>query len=90
MENYSLTNDKDELLKLTQAIVKLADGNKNALGFWRPATISDAINREKMIGAIRDSELYGFLIYSGVYPHAKVQAVVTAPEKRQVPLQTRN
>lgn len=79
---FSLINRRDALLALHQQIVALADSEKNeALGFLSDSAIREAILRDRVIalatGEGDDNSLVGYVLYSGVFPHAKVQQIAT-------------
>jgi len=75
--------ERDHLIRLLPAIVALADSEKEALGFWPENSISEAIDRGRLIALAADGELWGYIHYSGVFPHAKVQQIATSPGQRR-------
>ncbi|MEP4259267.1 MAG: GNAT family N-acetyltransferase [Rhizobiaceae bacterium] len=83
MHKPKINRDTKELVKAAPQIQSILDAEKNALGFWPPAQLMGAIKRDRLRAAQIDDEICGFLIHSGVYPHAKVQAVATAVKYRQ-------
>ena len=79
---FSLVSRRDVLLALHPQIVALADSEKNdALGFLSDSAIREAILRDRVIALATDegegSSLVGYVLYSGVFPHAKVQQIAT-------------
>lgn len=79
---FSLVSRRDMLLALHPQIVALADSEKNdALGFLSDSAIREAILRDRVIalatGEGEGSSLVGYVLYSGVFPHAKVQQIAT-------------
>ena len=76
-----------ELLAILPQIVALADSAKDALGFWPETALREAINRKRLFamidGATGSSELVGYLHYSGVFPHAKIQQIAVVPKFRK-------
>ena len=76
-----------ELLAILPQVVALADSAKNALGFWPETALREAINRKRLfamvVGATSLPELAGYLHYSGVFPHAKIQQIAVAPKFRK-------
>ncbi|MBP6379275.1 MAG: GNAT family N-acetyltransferase [Sphingorhabdus sp.] len=79
---FSLVNRRDAVLALHPQIVALADSEKNdALGFLSDSAIREAILRDRVIalatGEGDDNSLVGYVLYSGVFPHAKVQQIAT-------------
>jgi ribosomal protein S18 acetylase RimI-like enzyme len=84
---YRAEREAPALLQRVQDIRALADGEKEALGFLPEAAYSDAIEHGRlvaMIAQIGDSlELAGFILFSGVFPNAKVQQIVVSPSHRR-------
>ena len=78
-----LVKSQVELLKLLPQIVTLADSEKNALGFWPEQQLLEAISRNRLRAIANGETLEGYLIYSGVYPHAKIQQIATTPAARK-------
>lgn len=70
--------ERDELVRLLPAIVALADSEKEALGFWPENSLREAIDRGRLIALAADGNLAGYIHYSGVFPHAKVQQIATS------------
>ncbi len=74
-------------MDLLGEIGSLADANKEALGFWSPAALKEAVSRKKLFALVSGKEpsrkLAGYVHYSGVFPHAKVQQVAVMPEFRR-------
>lgn len=81
--DQSITRDKATLLKAVDQIQTLADNERNALGFWPEQQLKDAIQRGRLWAALDGDQLRGYVIYSGVYPHAKVQAIAATEEARK-------
>ena len=70
--------DRSHLITLLPAIVVLADSEKEALGFWPETSLREAIDRGRLIALTADGELAGYIHYSGVFPHAKIQQVASS------------
>ena len=70
-----------QLLDLLPNIVALADSEKEALGFWPENSIREAIDRGRLLALADEVDgakhLVGYVHYSGVFPHAKVQQIAT-------------
>ncbi len=68
-------------------IKALADSERNGLGFIPEQALRDSIDRRKMLALVDRSRekdrLVGYLLYSGVFPHAKVQQIATVKDWRQ-------
>jgi len=75
--------DRDQLGRLQPAITALADSEKEALGFWPENSLREAIERGRLIALAADGELAGYIHYSGVFPHAKIQQIATSPAWRR-------
>lgn len=71
------------MIGLLPAIVALADSEKEALGFWPENSLREAIDRGRLIALTADGDLSGYIHYSGVFPHAKIQQVATSPAWRR-------
>lgn len=76
---FRIVDDRCTLLSEINAIVSIADSYKVELGFWSRKALCDAINRNRLVAAIAtnssESITLGFLIYSGVQPNGKIQAI---------------
>ena len=76
---FRIVDDQRTLLSEINAIVSIADSYRDELGFWSPQALCDAINRNRLIAAITTGSskpvTMGFLIYSGVHPSSKIQAI---------------
>ena len=83
LENYlsmfRIVDDRHTLLSDISSIGSIADSYKKELGFWSRQMLCDAINRNRLIAAITTGSgkptTLGFLIYSGVHPSSKIQAI---------------
>lgn len=80
---FSTIVERDHLVRLLPAIVALADSEKEALGFWPENSLREAIDRGRLIALTADGGLSGYIHYSGVFPHAKVQQIATSPAWRR-------
>lgn len=84
---YRAESDPATLLSHLSAISKLADGEKEALGFLPEAAYRDAIEKRRLIAmcvTIGDQqEVVGFVLFSGVFPNARIQQVVVARRHRR-------
>lgn len=78
------TGKSVDLQELLDSIVAVADRYKTEIGFWARSSLSDAINRKRLIAAVHDSDegpiAVGFLVHSGVHPRSKIQAVAVHPD----------
>ena len=75
--------DRDDLIRLLPVIMALADSEKEALGFWPESSLREAIGRGRLIALGSDEQLVGYIHYSGVFPHAKVQQIAVSPAWRR-------
>ncbi|WP_316171533.1 MULTISPECIES: GNAT family N-acetyltransferase [unclassified Bradyrhizobium] len=75
------------LLQHFEAIRALADSEKEALGFLPEVAYRDAIMQKRLrVMLAREngtSQLAGFILFSGVFPNARIQAVAVSPEHRR-------
>ncbi|MDW9635464.1 GNAT family N-acetyltransferase [Sinorhizobium meliloti] len=82
----SPVKDVDTLLALAGQVQALADSEKEPLGFLPEMAIREAINRRRVIAILAsagaEKEFAGYLLYSGVFPHAKVQQIAVVPKFR--------
>ncbi|MBY5601740.1 GNAT family N-acetyltransferase [Rhizobium leguminosarum] len=82
----SPVQDVEVLLAMASQVQELADSEKEPLGFLPEAAIREAINRRRVIAVVANvetaSEFAGYLLYSGVFPHAKVQQIAVVPKYR--------
>lgn len=77
--NFVIVQDSGALTSLLLEIRALADSEKDALGFLPAKAFEDAIERKRLIAVLVDERgnrsFAGYLLHSGVFPHAKVQQV---------------
>lgn len=75
------------LLKLIRQIQIIADSEKEALGFWREPALKEAIKRKRLFAMVVDThnncEVAGYIHYSGIFPHAKIQQIATLTKYRK-------
>ena len=82
----SSNQNVESLLGIASEIQALADSEKEPLGFLPEIAIRDAICRKRLLamqageGAFK--ELAGYLLFSGVFPHAKVQQIAVVSKYR--------
>lgn len=84
---YRTETDPATLLQHLDAIRTLADSDKEALGFLPEAAYRDAIMQRRLIAMLArgdgDTQLAGFILFSGVFPNARIQAVAVRPDHRR-------
>jgi ribosomal protein S18 acetylase RimI-like enzyme len=84
---YRAEKDPAYLRRQLPAIRALADGEKEALGFLPEPAYREALERRRLIAmcsaAAGDTEVAGFILFSGVFPNARIQQVVVAREHRR-------
>jgi ribosomal protein S18 acetylase RimI-like enzyme len=84
---YRAETDPAILLGHLASVRALADNEKEALGFLPEAAYRDAITRKRLIAMFARSDgstlLAGFVLFSGVFPNARIQQVVVDPEHRR-------
>lgn len=85
---FRVEKDPRALLKILPRIQLLADSEKEALGFLPEAALRDAIIRLRLIALMtvqnEEPELAAYVLYGGVYPHAKIQQIATVAKFRKV------
>ncbi|WP_434050758.1 MAG: N-acetyltransferase [Roseibium sp.] len=73
----SLKNHLDEL-------TYIADKYKSEIGFWSRGSIEQAISRGRLMAArivsSDNRKIAGFLIFGGVFPNARIQAIAVDPQ----------
>ena len=89
---YKAEHDPKVLLPNLPTIIALANAEKEALGFLRPPAYMDAIRKRRLVGmmaTLADKvEPVGFVLFSGVYPNARIQQIVVAKSHRRVGIAT--
>ena len=84
---YRAEKDPHVLLANISTICTLADREKEALAFLTPAAYIGAIEKRRLVGMLATlegrSDLVGFILFSGVYPNARIQQVVVEGSHRR-------
>src|SRR5882724_12487134 len=84
---YRTETDPAALLQHLDSIRALADSDKEALGFLPEAAYRDAIMRRRLTAMLAHgngtSHLAGFILFSGVFPNARIQAIAVRPDHRR-------
>jgi ribosomal protein S18 acetylase RimI-like enzyme len=84
---FVIERDVKAQTALIPEIQQLADSEKEALGFLPSTAFGEAIGRGRLVAAIAQGgaarTFAGFLLYSGVYPNAKIQQVAATPTFRR-------
>lgn len=85
--NLYVEQEPQRIAHFFEEIKALADSEKNGLGFLPNQALRDAIDRRKMRILIDRSgvqdRVVAYLLYSGVFPNAKVQQIATVETYRQ-------
>ena len=85
--NLCLEKTPGNILRHFDEIMALADSERSSLGFLREQALRDSIERGKMLALLdrsgKKTKLAAYLLYSGVYPHAKIQQIATAEAYRR-------
>ncbi|WP_271568269.1 GNAT family N-acetyltransferase [Bradyrhizobium sp. CCBAU 11386] len=85
--SFRVETDPRLLLEHVSTIRSLADMEKEALGFLPEAAYRDAIMQRRLFGIFAKYagrvEVAGFILFSGVFPHARVQQVAVLPSYRR-------
>jgi GNAT superfamily N-acetyltransferase len=84
---YRTETEPAALLPSLPAIRTLADSEKKALGFLPEAAYRDAILQKRLLAMLaRENgavEVAGFILFSGVFPNARIQQVVVDADHRR-------
>ena len=84
---YRAETGPEVLIPSLSTICALVDGEKEALGFLPPTAYKEAIEKRRLVGMLAVCEdkvdLVGFVLFSGVYPNARIQQVVVAKSHRR-------
>ena len=84
---YRAEREPKVLLSSLPEVISLADSEKEALSFLPHTAYKDAIEKRRLIGmfSISDGEtkLVGYVLFSGVYPNAKIQQIVVNKSHRR-------
>ena len=87
LPNTLVEKDPEHILRYFEEIKSLADSERDGLGFLPQQALQDAIYRRKMLILLDQGstprELLGYLLYSGVFPHAKIQQIATVRSHRK-------
>ena len=79
--------DPQQILRHFSEIKLLADSERNSLGFLPEEALRDAVLRKNILALIdrsgKQDQLVGYLLYSGVFPNAKVQQIATVEAYRK-------
>lgn len=85
--SYRAERNVAALLQRVQEIRALADKEKEALGFLPEGAYPDAIENRRLVAMLAQvdghSEVAGFILFSGVFPNARIQQIVVAPNHRR-------
>ncbi|MBB3441848.1 GNAT family N-acetyltransferase [Rhizobium sp. BK379] len=83
---FVIKKDIEGLVGILSEIQALADSQRNALGFLPETAFRDAIVRRRLFAMVSHAAekevLAGYLLFSGVFPNAKIQQIAVAPEYR--------
>ena len=84
---YRAEREPQALLANLSAIISLANEEKEALGFLPHTAYRDAISKRRLVAMLStnddESKLIGFVLFSGVYPSAKIQQIVVDKSHRR-------
>lgn len=84
---YRAEDDVATLLSLLPAVRALADGEKEALGFLPEAAYREAIEKRRLVAMCTPGsagwEVAGFVLFSGVFPNARIQQIVVSSRHRR-------
>ena len=82
-----IEREPERILAHIEEIVALADSERSGLGFLPEQALRDGIVRGKLLALFDRSldprRLVGYVLYSGVFPYAKIQQIATINSYRQ-------
>ena len=88
-KKFRLETDSTKLLSCFEQIKKLADAERDGLGFIPEQGLYDAISRNKVMALIDDNAnepvVAGYIFHSGVYPDAILSGAKTVELRRRIP-----
>ena len=77
---YRAEREPKALLSSLSEIINLADSEKEALSFLPHKAYKGAIEKWRLVGMLSisggETKLVGYVLFSGVYPNAKIQQIV--------------
>ena len=84
---YRAEREPKALLSRLSEIISLADSEKEALSFLPPTAYREAIEKRRLVGMFNisngETKLVGYVLFSGVYPNAKIQQIVVNNNHRR-------
>lgn len=87
MTRFSITSDLSALRRLLPDIQKLADAETERVGFLPAPAFREAAESGRLIAATTSENsgqvFAGYLLFSGIFPHAKVQQIAAATAFRR-------
>ncbi len=85
--DLSIEREPERILAHIAEIVALADSERSGLGFLPEQALRDGIVRGKLLALFDRSldprRLVGYVLYSGVFPYAKIQQIATIKPYRK-------
>ena len=82
-----VVREPDALLDYLEDIRQLADTERNSLGFLPAQAYEDAARRRRLFALVDsnapESPVLGSIVFSGVYPQAKIQQIVVRSDMRR-------
>lgn len=70
------------LLDRINEVRAIADEDKESLSILTPAAYRDAIVQRRLFGMLSGNEIVGFLVFGGVYPHARIFQIAVRRDHR--------
>ena len=84
---YRAEREPKALLSSLSEIISLADSEKEALSFLPHTAYKGAIEKRRLVGMFSisggETKLVGYVLFSGVYPNAKIQQIVVDKSHRR-------
>lgn len=84
--NVRVERDQAVLLERLPAILEISNRERDALGFLPEGAYLDAIQQRRLHAVVQveaPNSVAGFILFGGVFPHARVQQIGVAPAFRR-------
>lgn len=75
--------NRERVVALLDEVMQIANGEKEALGFIPEGAYREAAQHGRLVVAQSGLQVAGFIMFGGVFPHARVQQIGVAPSSRR-------
>lgn len=82
-QELTLESRPDQVIPLLDQVHTIANAEKEALGFIPHGAYDDAAKQRRLLLATSRSTVVGFVLFGGVFPHARIQQIGVAPNLRR-------